>query len=299
MSFEKLMKEKDTQFEAMQIRYKEMTKKSFGNDDERLWYPGADKAGNGSAVIRFLPHKETGGVPWVQEFKHSFKGPTGTWLIETCPTTLKKKCPICEENTKLWNSGYERDKGTASAQKRKVYYYSNIYVMNDPGNPENNNKVKIFRYGQKIFEKLNALSFPEFEDQKPINPFHFMHGATFRLRFKKGANGFRSYDHSDFDATGPLLEGNEEKLEKIYNEMFNLDEFVSDDKIKSYDDLKSRYELVTAKSKLPPTEEEESVLAMRDESPFKEETVTGTTAVDFDDESGNTDFAEFFNELNK
>ena len=175
--------------------------------------------------------------------------------------------------------------------------------MNDPGNPEHNNKVKIFRYGQKIFEKLNALSFPEFEDQKPINPFHFTNGATFRLRFKKGANGFRSYDHSDFDSAGPLLDGNEEKLEKIYNEMFDLDEFVSEDKIKDFDSLKSRYELVTAKSKIPPTEEkiEEPQLKYEDDKDPNDvrDMSEMTPALDFDDESGNTDFAEFFNELNK
>jgi len=304
MSFDKLLQDSEKAYEAMRAKYKEQTSKQFKNDDERLWYPEADKAGNGSAVIRFLPHKDgPTGIPWVRTFQHAFKGPTGSWLIENCPTTLGQPCPICERNTQLWNSGKQSDKDLGSKQKRKVYYYSNILVINDPGNKENNGHVKIFRYGQKIYKMLMGKLFPEFGDVKKVDPFHFIKGADFRLRFKKGEGGFRNYDHSTFDEPSPLLEGDKDRLRKVYESMYDLDEFIDPSLYKDYEQLKKRLQLVNGEfSERPPTEVQENLVLDRLDEPkqiesaAKVDTAPADPAFDLDD-TETTDFDAFFDDL--
>ena len=171
--------------------------------DERLWKPELDKSGTGSAVIRFLPAVDGEELPWVKVWKHAFQGPTGKWFIENSLTTLNQKDPVSEHNSELWNTGLESDKETARKQKRKLEYYSNIYVVSDPKHPENNGKVFLFRYGKKIFDKIMAAMQPEFEDETPINPFDFWEGANFKLKIRK-VDGFWNYDKSEFDSVKSL-----------------------------------------------------------------------------------------------
>jgi len=292
MSFEKLMRNRESQFEAIRAKLKEQTTKQYDNDDSRLWYPQSSKDGNGSAIIRFLPHPaEENGIPWVQVFQHGFQGPTGSWLIENCPTTLKKKCPICEKNTALWNSGFEKDKQLASKQKRKVHYYSNIYILNDPGNSENNGQVKIFRFGKKIFDMIVAKCFPEFEDVDPINIFDVKEGCDFRLRFKT-VDKFRNYDHSTFDNPAPLLKGNKKELDAVSDSMYDLSEFVDPEKFKNYDELKERLNRVNGQAEPPavPREVEEEQTKMITDS---------TEELGLPDSSSTEDFDSFFEGLNK
>ena len=175
-----------------------------GGADERLWKPSLDKSGNGYAVIRFLPAPEGEDVPWAKVWSHAFQGPGG-WYIENSLTTLGSKDPVSEYNRGLWNSGNEADKDTVRKQKRKLSYYSNIYVVKDSTNPENEGGVFLFKYGKKIFEKVQAAMSPEFEDETPINPFDFWQGANFKLKIRK-VDGYWNYDKSEFDAVAPLLE---------------------------------------------------------------------------------------------
>lgn len=230
--------------ERINQKIAEMNNSSFSSqkDDERFWYPDTDKAGNGSAVIRFLPEINDESLPFVRVFTHSFQGPNGQWYIETCPTTLGKKCPVCEHNNKLWNSGNESDKAIVRARKRKVSYISNVYIVSDPANPENNGTVKLYKYGVKIYNMINGAMNPEFDDMTPFNPFDLWEGATFRLRIRQ-ADGFRNYDKSSFDAVGPLHD-DDSVLEEIFNQQFDLNEFLAADKFKEYDDLKSRHDRV-------------------------------------------------------
>ena len=81
--------------------------------DERFWKPTQDKAGNGYAVVRFLPAREGEDLPWVRYWDHGFKGPTGLWYIENSLTSIGQPDPLSEANTLLWNSGREEDKATA------------------------------------------------------------------------------------------------------------------------------------------------------------------------------------------
>ena len=206
--------------------------------DERLWKPELDKSGTGQAVIRFLPAKDGEELPWIKLWKHAFQGPTGKWFIENSLTTLNQKDPVSEHNSELWNTGLESDKETARKQKRKLEYYSNIYVVSDPKHPENNGKVFLFRYGKKIFDKIMAAMQPEFEDETPINPFDFWEGANFKLKIRK-VDGFWNYDKSEFDGVSALSD-DDDALDAIWQKQYPLADFHAPSNFKSYDELKRR-----------------------------------------------------------
>ena len=208
-----------------------------GNNDDHLWKLECDKSGNGYAVIRFLPAPEGEDLPFVKLYSHAFQGPGG-WYIENSLTTLGQKDPVSEFNTQLWNNGTDSGKDTARKQKRKLTYISNIYVVKDPSNPENEGKTFLYKYGKKIFDKLTAAMQPEFEDEEAIDPFDFWQGANFKLKAKNVA-GYRNYDSSEFAAQSPLLD-DDDALEAIWKKQNSLEEFVAADQFKSYEDLKKR-----------------------------------------------------------
>ena len=209
-----------------------------GSTDDRFWKPEVDKAGNGFAVIRFLPAPDGEELPWVKVYSHAFQG-DGGWFIDNCLTTISgQKCPVCEDNRKLWNSGFDADKEIARKQKRKLSYYSNIYVVKDPANPQNEGRVLLFKYGKKIFDKVMAAMQPEFEDETPMNPFDLWQGANFKIKIKKVA-GYWNYDSSEFASAGPLHEDDGE-LELIWRQEHSLTAFTAPDQFKTYQELETR-----------------------------------------------------------
>ena len=210
--------------------------------DERLWKPTMDKTGNGYAVIRFLPAPKGEDLPWVKLWNHAFQGPTGQWYIENSLTTLGNSDPVSEYNSKLWNSGIESDKEIARRQKRKLSYYSNIYVVSDAANPQNEGKVFLYRYGKKIFDKVMEAMQPPFPDTDPINPFDFWEGANFKLKLRK-VDGYWNYDLSSFDGPTKLLD-DEDELESVWGSQYSLAEFTAPSNFKTYDELKTRLEMV-------------------------------------------------------
>ena len=212
--------------------------------DDRFWKPEVDKSGNGYAVIRFLPAPQGEDVPFVRVWDHGFKGPTGQWYIEKSLTTIGQKDPVSEYNTMLWNSGVEANKQQVREQKRRLSFYSNIYVVKDAANPDNEGKVFLYRYGKKIFDKLNDLMNPEFQDETPINPFDFWEGANFKLKIRN-VEGYRNYDKSEFEAPAPLSDDDEE-MERLWSKQHSLNEFVAADQFKSYDELKLKLYSVLA-----------------------------------------------------
>ena len=215
------------------------TQAGVNGPDERLWKLTVDKVQNGHAVIRFLPASKGESLPWVRIFSHGFQGPGSGWFIENCPTTTNQKCPVCEANTELWNTGVDANRQIARDRKRKLQYISNIQVVTDPGNADNEGKVFLFKYGKKIYDMIQDVMRPEFEDETPINPFGLWEGANFRLRARK-ADGFRNYDKSEFDSVSVLSEDDAE-LETIWNSQYSLEDLVAPDQFKSYDDLKTRF----------------------------------------------------------
>ena len=219
---------------------KPQEKKSYV--DERLWKPVMDKTGNGFAIIRFLPAPEGEELPWAKVWNHAFQGPTGQWYIENSLTTIGQNDPVSEHNTRLWNSGVESDKEIARKQKRKLQYFSNIYVVKDSANPENEGKVFLYRFGKKIFDKIMEAMQPAFDDEVAINPFDFWKGANFKLKIRK-VDGYWNYDKSEFEGVSPVLD-DDDALEKMWKTQYSLAEFSAPTNFKSYDELKTRLDTV-------------------------------------------------------
>ena len=248
MSFADLKKQsKLGSLTAKLVKEVEKMNNSGGSGDDRLWKLDVDKSGNGYAVIRFLPAPDGEDLPFVKLYSHAFQGPGG-WYIENSLTTLGGKDPVSEHNTLLWNNGTDQGKETARKQKRKLTYISNIYVVKDPANPENEGKVFLYKYGKKIFDKLTAAMQPEFEDEEAIDPFDFWQGANFKLKAKNVA-GYRNYDSSEFTPVTPLLD-DDDALEGLWKKENSLAELVANDQFKSYDELKTRLSYVLGNKKV-------------------------------------------------
>ena len=206
--------------------------------DDRFWRLEGDKAGNGTATLRFLPRVEGDELPWVRIFSHGFQGPTGKWYIENSLTTLGENDPVGELNTQLWNSGSEANKEIARKQKRKLSFIANVLIVSDPKHPENEGQVKLFKFGKKIFDKIMDKARPTFEDEKPVNVFDLWEGANFKLRMRK-KDGYANYDESLFTEPVAVSE-DEEELLRIVNAQHKLSEFTDRKNFKSYDELKKK-----------------------------------------------------------
>jgi len=240
-SFGDLKKKSKSGIEDLIKKMEDQTKAKDYKDD-RFWRPEQDKSGNGFAIIRFLPPVDGEDVPWVKMYNHAFQGPGG-WYIENSLTTIGQKDPVGELNNQLWNSGLESDKDLARIRKRKLTYIANIYVVSDPANPQNEGKVFLYKFGTKIFEKIQEAMKPEFNDEEPINPFDFWKGANFRIKIRK-VGGFTNYDKSEFDSQS-VLSDDDAKLEKIWKSQHALLPLVDASNFKTYEELKSRmYEVL-------------------------------------------------------
>ena len=239
MSFEKLKQNRSASIDKLVSAAEKIsnTTKTYG--DDRLWSPTVDKAGNGYAIIRFLPAKEGEDLPWVRFWDHGFKGPTGRWYIENSLTSIGQPDPVSEINSVLWNSGREEDKEIARIRKRRLHYVSNILVVSDPSNPANEGKVFLYKYGKKIFDKVMDIMQPQFQDEKPINPFDLWAGANFKLKIRQ-VEGYRNYDKSEFDGASELYAGDETRLENVYNAIYSLKDFTDPANYKTYAELKRK-----------------------------------------------------------
>ena len=242
MSFADMKKQRKTNLSSLIKESEKISNpNTFGDVDERYWRPELDKSGNGYSIIRFLPAPTDEDLPWARMWNHGFQGPGG-WYIENSLTTQGKKDPVSEYNSRLWNSGIEANKEVARKQKRRLNYTSNVYIIKDPANPQNEGQVRLYRYGKKIFDKINDLMNPEFEDETPVNPFDLWEGANFKMKIRK-VEGFSNYDKSEFDTPSALLE-DDTKMEEIWNTEHSLKEIVSEDKFKPFDELKEKLDRV-------------------------------------------------------
>ena len=205
--------------------------------DDRIWKPELDKTGNGYAVVRFLPASTGEEMPWQRVWSHAFQD-KGGWYIENSLTTLNQKDPVSEENTRLWNTGVDSDKEIARKRKRKLSYYSNIFVVSDPKHPENEGKVFLFKFGKKIFDKITEAMQPAFDDETPINPFDFWKGANFKLKIRK-VDGYWNYDKSEFEGISQIKESDDD-IKNIWSKQYPLNPFVDPSNFKTYDELKEK-----------------------------------------------------------
>ena len=237
-------------------------KKSYS--DDTMWKPELDKSGNGYAVVRFLPTPEGEEMPWVSYWDHGFQGPGG-WYIEKSLTTLNKKDPVSEYNTTLWNSGIEANKEQARKQKRRLHYVSNVYVVSDPKNPDNEGKVFKYRFGKKIFEQLKEAISPAFEDESAINPFDLREGANFKIKIRK-VDGYWNYDKSEFDSTSPL--GDEAMINSVFSQVHSLNEVIAPSEFKTYEELKEKLDRVLGLSGAVSSSTAESIAEDQEEVPW-------------------------------
>ena len=243
-SFKEMKKNRMANLESLSKQVEKLAEKP-SYEDERIWKLERDKTGNGYAVIRFLPAPPKEDVPWVRVWTHGFKGPGG-WYIENSLTTLGKDDPVSKANTALWNSGIDSDKNIARERRRKLNYYSNIYIVEDAANPQNEGKVFLFRYGKKIFEKITGVMNPEFKDETPMNPFDLWEGANFKIKMRQ-LDGFPNYDKSEFTEVCPLV-GDEKELEEVWNQQYSLTEITEEKNFKNYAELEARFNTVIAHS---------------------------------------------------
>lgn len=238
-----MKKQSQTNVQSLSRELEKINKKGESYKDDRFWKVDTDKSGNGSALIRFLPACEGEDIPWVRVYSHGFKGPGGDWFIENCPTSIGQKCPVCQANSVLWNSGLESDKELARSRARKERYISNIIVLKDEANKENEGKIFLFNYGKKIFEKIKESMQPQFAGEDPINPFDFWKGRNFKLKVKK-IGDFPNYDSSEFASASALFDGDDSKLEKLWKSQYALRDFNDPSQFKKFEELESNFNRV-------------------------------------------------------
>ena len=238
MGFKDMKSASGSNYQSLASEMDKMAKKSESYKDDRMWKADTDKTGNGYAEIRFLPAPDGEDLPWARVWNHGFRGPGG-WYIENSLTTIGLKDPVSEMNSQLWASGSDDDKKIARDRKRKLSYISNILVVSDPKNPQNEGKVFLFRYGKKIFEKIQEAMNPQFQDEKPTNPFDFWNGATFKLKIRQ-VEGYTNYDRSEFSAPSAVLGGDDAAIEKLLKKQYSLKEFTDPKSFKTYEELKTR-----------------------------------------------------------
>ena len=285
MSFAELKKQSRLgNLTAKLVKEVEKMNKTSSMGDDRFWKIERDKSGNGYAVIRFLPSPQGEDDPYVQVWSHAFQGPGG-WYIENSLTTLGGKDPLGELNTQLWATGNKSDQEVVRQRKRKLSYYSNIYVVKDPAHPENEGKVFLFKYGKKIFEKISSALKPEFEDESPTDAFDLWTGANFKLKVRM-ADGYPNYDKSEFETPSVLNGFEDEDLEELWKKCNSLQEFVSPENFKSYDQLKTRLNTVLGTKRSP--------VVKTDESFESEEVRSAPTSISEDDED---DTLSYFQKL--
>ena len=262
--------------------------------DDRFWKPDVDKAGNGYAVIRFLPEPANEDVPFVRIWDHGFQGPGG-WFIENSLTTLGQKDPVSEYNSMLWNSGIEANKDKVRKQKRRLSFISNIYVVKDPSNPQNEGKVFLYKYGKKIFDKLNEAMNPQFEDESPMNPFDLWEGADFKLKIRN-VEGYRNYDKSEFDPSAPLLE-DDAALEAIWKSENSLQEFINPSNFKTYEELQAKLNRVLGLEGAAPTTTAESPVMEEAPAPKVSAAAPAPAAPEVSVNDDDDESLEFFKKL--
>lgn len=247
-SFADMKKNTASDFERLQKSLEKQGGKRESYDDPRFWSLERDKTGNGSAIIRFL-QVDGKSDPAVRIYTHHFQG-KGGWLIENCPTTIGQKCPVCEANNELWEESHGDDshpsRKIARDRKRKVNYISNIYVVSDPSNRDNEGKVFLYKYGKMVYDKILAVINPSDPDDPKFNPFNLFTGANFKLKAHID-NGYVTYKDSRFTAQAPLLE-DEAKMEKIWKSQYPLGEFTDPKLFKSYEELQAKLDKVLKNS---------------------------------------------------
>ena len=292
MSFSNLKRNSNNIADLVAAANPDTKKDKSSYQDDRIWKPTTDKAGNGYAVVRFLPGLN-GNMEFVRYWDHGFKG-KGGWYIEKSLTSIGQQDPVSEMNSELWATETDENRALVRERKRRLHYVSNIYVESDPSNPENEGKVFLYVYGKKIFDKIMDQLQPQFQDEEPVNIFDFWSGASFKLKIRN-VESYRNYDKSEFASPAPLSNDDEE-LEKIYDQLYDLNEFVDPANYKTYDELKDRLSLVLGERSAPlSTHQQVQMETVREAAPMKSTPAPESRSVSIDADEEDT--MSFFSKL--
>lgn len=306
-SFASLKRKSKDSYKKLAEELQKTASNSSNFTDDRIWTAAVDKAGNGFAIIRFLPTAQVDGddaLPWVRVFDHGFQGPGG-WYIENCPTTINQPCPCCAENSINWNSGIEANKDIARKRKRRLKYISNILVIKDPANPDNDGKQFLYKYGKKIYDKIQEMAVPvedPIDPKEPVNVFDFWAGANFKLKIRR-VEGYQNYDKSEFDAVSAVFQGDDQQIEELWKNEYSLQEFLNPKEFKTFTELSTRFNRVFggAPASLATANEDYSVMtgpaaAAPKVSQSREETPIEETSTE-ESSDGDKDTLDYFSKL--
>lgn len=262
--------------ESLSKQIENSEKTSYG--DERFWKLTVDKSGNGEALIRFLPPMYGESVAWVEKYSHAYEGATGRWVVENCPTTIGQDCGICAANREIWKNNPEEIARKKTEKTKRIHkFYSNILVIDDPANPENNGKVFMYEYGPKIFAKIKEAIKPISSRQNPIDPFDIDEGANF-LILAKNVAGQRNYDSCRFESVSAISD-NDKEIEKILNSLYSLKAVVSPENFKSFEDLKNIYDIASGRNGTFVKREVETEVETADDLPVYEHSTKKTSKI--------------------
>ena len=217
-------------------------------EDNRFYKLAKDKNGNGAALIRFLPDSEKGMIQKLFAINTTItKNGKKRFVSEYSPSSIGQPCPFQEKWQELWNAG---EKDQAKLFGRGVRYITNIKVLKDPANPENEGKIFLYAMSGAMKDKIQNSVDPSEQDRalgaSPKELFNPLRGNSFRLVAKKGANGQINYDSSEvINEITSIYNSVDEALNDIKSNSHKLSDLLKPEAFMTYDKLKEKMRWVT------------------------------------------------------
>ena len=164
-----------------------------------VYKPTADdgKDGTYKALLRFVPNPENPRKSLIQKYVHWLTNSSGDGKLVDSPQTIGEHCPIADVFWKLRKSDSAVDRKASEKLKRRQQYYSLVKIVKDPQNPELEGTYKVFKFGYKIKEKIDAELKPEFGE--PTQVFDLFEGKNFELVITRQGE-YNNYDKSKFSS---------------------------------------------------------------------------------------------------
>lgn len=240
--------------------------------DDRFVKVTRDENDVGSLVIRFIPDKNSLGV--VTTYKHFGKiedEKTGDkrYFIAECPTTIGEKCPYCDKYLAAWKLKDEETVEFLKSGKRTEKYISNVYVVKDPGNPDNNGKVMLYEYGYKIAKLIEeTINGDESTETEGINIYHPLTGCNLVVKNSRVGKNIVQ-DGTKFLSQSAIVDDMEE-FESLLEKTYDLNEFLNPDKFQSYEELEKKLYKYETGEEMPGSEGKKST-PKRESVPAKDE----------------------------
>lgn len=179
------------------------------------------KVGN-TYVLRLLPNIKNPENTFYHFYTHGWNSyTTGQYVSTVSLQTVGLPDPISKERFRLLKNGTPEEKSRAETVKWQEQWYVNVYVVDDPVNPENNGTVKIFRYGKMLDKMIKAAIEGDDADEFGARVFDLSpSGVNFKLKVEKQGE-WTSYNSSRF--TSPVdLALTQEAQEQIYSSVHDL-----------------------------------------------------------------------------